>query len=201
MSTSLNKCVWLNKRQFNIVQCTCIPSRLIYLPFLDILVMKRGPKLTMKVYRKSTHTGRYLHCKSNYPHHVKRGVFHSLVKRAKVICKNQKDFKNKIKNLRHDLMLNEYRKEFVDSIMKPSTRNCPSSDAIYQGTVIIQYVTGISEKFRHIGNRFNLRTIFKTKHTFRGTLMKTGLVRDAQQMKECVYSIQCDCGRCYICDL
>jgi hypothetical protein len=28
--------------------------------------------------------------------------------------------------------------------------------------------------------------------------MKTGLVRDAQQMKQCVYSNPCDCVRCYI---
>jgi hypothetical protein len=28
--------------------------------------------------------------------------------------------------------------------------------------------------------------------------MKTGPVRDTQQTKQCVYSIPCDCGRCYI---
>jgi predicted GIY-YIG superfamily endonuclease len=28
--------------------------------------------------------------------------------------------------------------------------------------------------------------------------MKTGPVRDAQEMKQCVYNIPCDCGRCYI---
>jgi hypothetical protein len=81
--------------------------------------------------------------------------------------------------------------------MKPSTRNSPS-DTIYQGTVIIPYVNGISGKFRRIGNRFNLRTISKTKHILRGILMKTGLLRDAQQTKQRVYSIPCDCGRCYI---
>jgi hypothetical protein len=53
-------------------------------------------------------------------------------------------------------------------------------------------------KFRHIGNRFSLRTIFKAKHTLRGTLMKTGPVRDAQEPKQWVCSIPVDCGRCYI---
>jgi hypothetical protein len=45
------------------------------LPFLDVLVMKTGPKLTMKMYRKHIHTGRYLHFKSNYPHQYKRKSF------------------------------------------------------------------------------------------------------------------------------
>lgn len=30
-------------------------------PFLDIMVMKRGPNVTIKVYRKPTHAGSYLH--------------------------------------------------------------------------------------------------------------------------------------------
>jgi hypothetical protein len=60
------------------------------------------------------------------------------------------------------------------------------------------YVKGISGKFRSIGDRFSLRTIFKTKHTLRGALMKNGPVRDAQQTKRCTYSIPRDCGRCYI---
>jgi hypothetical protein len=45
------------------------------------------------------------------------------VNQVKVICQNQKDFDKKIKNIRHDMMLNEYPKEYVDYEMKPSTRN------------------------------------------------------------------------------
>jgi hypothetical protein len=90
------------------------------LQFLEVLVMKRGSKLIIEVYRKPTHTGRYLHFKSNHPHHVKRGAVHSLVNRAKVICQNQKDFNNEIQIIRHDLMINEYPKKFTDSIMKLS---------------------------------------------------------------------------------
>jgi hypothetical protein len=78
------------------------------LPSLDVLAMKRAPNLAMKVYRKPTHTGRHLHFKSDHPHHVKRGVSQSLVSRAKVICQNRKDFNKEIKNMRHDVILNEY---------------------------------------------------------------------------------------------
>jgi hypothetical protein len=83
------------------------------LPFLDVLVMKWDPILTMKIYRKPTHIGRYMHFKSNHPHHVKRGVAHSLVNSEMVVCQNQNDFNNEIKNIRYDLMLNEYPKSLL----------------------------------------------------------------------------------------
>jgi hypothetical protein len=57
---------------------------------------------------------------------------------------------------------------------------------------------GISKIFKCIGNYFNSRTIFKTKCTLRGILMKTWPVRDAQQKKQCVYNIPSECGRWYI---
>jgi hypothetical protein len=50
-------------------------------------------------------------------------------------------------------MHNEYAKEIVDSIIKPSRSSNPSSDTVYQGTVINTYVKGISKKFRRFGNR------------------------------------------------
>jgi hypothetical protein len=51
------------------------------LPFLDVLIMKMGPKLATKEYRKPTHTDRYLH-KSSHPHHLEMGVIHSLISQA-----------------------------------------------------------------------------------------------------------------------
>jgi hypothetical protein len=77
-------------------------------------------------------------------------------------------------------MLKEHPQEFFDSIMKPSRSNHPSSDTIYQGTVVIPHVKGTSSKFKRIGNCFNARTIFETKHTLHGILMKTRSVRNAQ---------------------
>jgi hypothetical protein len=81
--------------------------------------------------------------------------------------------------------------------MNPSRSNRPS-DTVCQGMVIVPYVKSISEKFRQIGKHFNVRTIFKTKYTFCGTLMKIRPAIDSQQTKQCVHSIPCECGRCYI---
>jgi hypothetical protein len=64
----------------------------------------------------------------------------------------------------------------VDSKMKPGRSNYPS-DTMHHGTVIIEYVRGISKKLRCFGNPFNVMTIFKSKHTLCRTSIKSGLVK------------------------
>jgi hypothetical protein len=115
------------------------------LPFLDILVMEKGPKFATNVYWKPARTRRYLHFKANHPHHLKRGVVPILNSRAKVICQDRKDSNNDIKNMRQDLMFNEYPKEFVDSIMNPSRSNRPSSDKSSR-TLSLTHILRISPK-------------------------------------------------------
>ncbi len=56
------------------------------LPFLDCLLKRERESdgmLTSTVYRKSTHTDRYLHFKSHHPNHVKRGIVRCLYQRAR----------------------------------------------------------------------------------------------------------------------
>jgi hypothetical protein len=55
------------------------------IPLLDVMVMKRGPKLATKVYQKLTYAGHYLHFNSNHPHHVKRKVVQSFINIANVM--------------------------------------------------------------------------------------------------------------------
>jgi hypothetical protein len=64
--------------------------------------------------------------------------------------------------------------------------------------VVIPYVKGISDKFKRIGNRYNIRTIFKTKYTLRNTLMKTRHMTDPQLSAQCIYNIPWECGRSYV---
>jgi hypothetical protein len=59
--------------------------------FLDVLVIREEMTLATKVYRKPTHTGRYLNLKSNHLPHVKRGLIQRLHNRASTIRQEQQD--------------------------------------------------------------------------------------------------------------
>jgi hypothetical protein len=59
-------------------------------------------------------------------------------------------------------------------------------------------VKAVSEKFKCIGNRYNIRMIFKTKHTPSSSLMRTRPERDPLQTAQCNYNIPRECGRSYI---
>jgi hypothetical protein len=48
---------------------------------LEVLALKMGPKMAIKVYQKPTHTDCYLHFNSS---HMKQGAIRSLLSRAKV---------------------------------------------------------------------------------------------------------------------
>jgi hypothetical protein len=75
------------------------------IPFLDVLVKRKGPTLTTKVYRKPTHMGHYLNFESNHLPHVKQGTVHSLYSTASTICQERQDLLKETDNLRYDLQL------------------------------------------------------------------------------------------------
>jgi uncharacterized protein (UPF0335 family) len=100
------------------------------LPFLDVLVTERGSGLITDVYRKPRHARRYLHFKSDHPQHVKRGVFYSLVNRARVVYQERKGFSREIKTIKQDLMLNRYPQDFIDSVIKSRRSDRAYTDSI-----------------------------------------------------------------------
>jgi hypothetical protein len=150
------------------------------IPFLDVPVIRKEMTLATKVYRKPTHTGQHLNFNSNHPLHVEKSLIQSLLKRAFIICQG---LCNEISTLRHDLQLNGYPGGFTDSAINSKGRSCPS-EVKSLGTVYIPYVKGVSEKFKCIENRYNIRTIFRTKHNVRSSLKKTRPERYLQQMAE-----------------
>jgi predicted GIY-YIG superfamily endonuclease len=103
-----------------------------------------------------------------------------------------------VNNLRCDLQLSGYPQGFINLVVRSKGSSCQKKEEKPLGLMYIPYVKGVSEKFEHIGNQYNIRTVFKTKHTLRSSLVRTRSKRDPQQTAHCVYSIPSECGRCYI---
>jgi hypothetical protein len=118
------------------------------IPFLDVLVIRKGPTLATKVYRKATHTGRYLDFSSNHPPHIKRGLIQSLYKRTSVICQEHQDLCDEICGLKLDLQLNGYPRGFIDSVINSKGSSRLNKEEKPLCCVYIPYVKGVSEKIQ-----------------------------------------------------
>jgi hypothetical protein len=103
-----------------------------------------------------------------------------------------------MRSLRSDLQLTVYPQSLIDSVINSKGNSRVNKEQNPLASVYIPYVKGVSEKFKRIGNLYNIRTIFKTKHTLSSSLMNTRKERHPLQTAQCVYSIPCECGRSYI---
>jgi hypothetical protein len=59
------------------------------------------------------------------------------------------------------------------------------------------YAKDTPEKVRCTGNQYHIRMVFKTKHTISSSLVNTTPDRDLLDMRHCVNSTPCECGRNY----
>jgi hypothetical protein len=106
---------------------------------------------------------------------------------------------HEVNNLKHDLQLNGFPPKLINTVINNTRGNNRLRNEVKPiGSVAIPYVKGISEKFKQIGNHYNIKTIFKTKHTFRGTLVRTRPMSDPQLTAHCIYNIPCECGGSYV---
>ena len=86
------------------------------LPFLDILLIRRGTKIETTVYRKSTNNDIYLNWGSFAPVTWKRGT---LFNRAYIVCSTDYHLKKELDHLRYDFQKhNNYPKWFFKQVAK-----------------------------------------------------------------------------------
>jgi hypothetical protein len=76
-----------------------------------------------------------------------------------------------IENLTRDHQLSDFPQGFIDSVNNSKGSRSRSKE---ERPLAFVYILGrVSENFKRIGNRYNIRTIFRPKHNLRSSLMKT----------------------------
>nr|XP_022910654.1 uncharacterized protein LOC111421707 [Onthophagus taurus] len=106
------------------------------LPFLDVLVTRKTDGgMEMGVYRKKTHTNRYLQASSHQHPQQKRSVMQALFQRVERIC-DKENLRKEERFLEAVLQKNGYKDDWKDD----SVSTTPA------GFICLPYVSGVTER-------------------------------------------------------
>ena len=129
-------------------------------PFLDtLLTRRRDGHLDIGVYRKPTHTDRYLQYSSHYPEHVKRGVASCLFHRARSVAVGE-NIRREEDHLTVVLKENGYPDHVIKAAAAPRRKKQPEEKPKY--TICLPYVSGVGEDLRRVCRKYDIRTAFST---------------------------------------
>ena len=171
--------------------------------FLDVTVCRQdNGRLSTKVYRKPTHTERYLSFHSHHPVAHKRAVVKSLTDRAKIIPSSSDQRSKEMKHVTAALVANGYPKRFVIDVGKPKRLaqqlSTTAPDAA-KGFCILPYIKGTSEPIKRILSNYNIKVAQKPHQTIGNLFPKPKDPVPKDQTRGAIYSIPCkDCDKSYI---
>lgn len=166
------------------------------LAFLDVLLERKADgSIDTSVYRKTTHTNRYLQYKSHHPVHVKRGMVRCLFNRCNEVTNGQ--VRKDEEDFLHDVLQeNGYDNRFIRksrSPPRPSDQQEPPKT-----TITLPYVEGLSDDVARICRQFNIRTFFRTVTSIRDMLVHPKDPILKEKRTRVVYEVPCSCGKVYI---
>lgn len=177
------------------------------IPFLDTLVERKVPGMKTSVYRKPTNTDRYIHYSSNHQRRVLRGTLCSMRDRAHNLCRDS-TVEEELTHLSRVFQSNGYPSKFVRRVLdKPPTRNIrrvgeeeeAEKEENKPKILYLPYVRGVNERIERGCKNLGVRTVFKSRHTLRQTLMNVKSKTPGECKRGAVYEIPCaDCDSVYI---
>jgi len=133
------------------------------LPFLDTITSRRGTAVQGDVYRKPTHTDRYLDFLSHHPSCHKRSVVNKLLLRAKNIPSTSKGKHEETRRVKAVLRENNYPSSFIKECKR--ALETKSTKPTTNGFVVLPYVKGVSERIGRVLKQQSLQVSYKPQRT------------------------------------
>ena len=170
------------------------------LPFLDTLTKPTSSSIESSVYRKPTHTDRYLHYNSHHPISAKLSLIHTLIHKAKQVCSTPEFLAKEMDHLHNVLQDNHYATHFIhqDTAKQKSNRKSnPTNGKFTVGArAFIAYIKGISKQYRHTLAKSQLE--FSLKAPAPSSLysyIQKDPIADAQKT-DIIYHWKCSANNC-----
>ncbi len=173
------------------------------LAFLDLNVYRTiEGKLETAVYRKPTHTDKYLSYNSHHPVSHKKSVAKTLLQRAEHLPSNSDSQANEQEYVLNILRENNYPKDFLKNCLNPSAcgnQNNSEGDTSIKGYAVVPYIQGVTEPIKRILSNCNIKVALKPYLTLGHIFAKPKDPIPTNQKTHAVYSIPCnDCEKEYL---
>ena len=201
------------------------------IPFLDTLVKPMADNsLSIKVYCKPMHTDQYLQWDSHHNLSAKYSVIGTLTHRTKVVCTSPELLNEELQHLKDALgkckypswAINKVQNKIINGNQQHNTVNNNHGGITMQGTsstsyhnqltglprgrptiahMVIPYVQGLGESFKHICARYGIKVYFKGNRTLKQLLVQPKDKDPKEKQSGVIYHYQCpaiDCGEEYI---
>ncbi|XP_039309096.1 uncharacterized protein LOC120358569 [Solenopsis invicta] len=173
--------------------------------FLDVLVRRNGDgTLGHRVYRKPTHTDRYLYATSHHHPSQKNSVISSLVYRALTVSEPtfldeelQHFYQTLIRNGYNSKNINQITKRLKNKISSPNDTENLDEEREMKMTAVLPYLQGTTKRIGRILSKHNIRVIFKLQKKIAQLLPNPKDQRPSLETPG-VYKILCVCGKVYI---
>ncbi len=170
------------------------------LAFLDTNITHHSDgSFSTSVYRKKTHTDKYLSFDSHHPLAHKVAVAKTLFIRANNICTSPHDQKKEKNHIVDALRTNGYPSSVIKMNYSVSTSVKSSDNNEPIGTVVLPYIRHVSESIKRILTPLNIRTCFRPHQTLKTILVHAKDKVPMSEKRGIVYQIPCgSCNHTYI---
>ena len=171
--------------------------------FLDVQIERKEGKFSTGVYRKITHTNRYINYASHHHPKTKTGVIACLRNRAEKVC-DQQSLESELSHLKKTFRANGYPPGLISQELhrespQPTQSNTNNQENQDQKVIYLPYVQQTSEHIQRICRQIGVKAVFKSQGTLREALMKVKNPRPQLLKKGVVYEVPCmDCNKSYI---
>ncbi|KAL9951491.1 hypothetical protein ACROYT_G044160 [Oculina patagonica] len=169
--------------------------------FLDTKTTRQvDGSIAVSVYRKATHTDRYLDFNSYHHTQHKHSVVRTLMDRAKNIPSTEEEVSSESKRVLKALAANNYPINFIRNGRQSNAEQKSGANVVEQrGLVVLPYAKGFSERISRVLKGFNVKVAHKPIRSIANILKKPKDKISEESSKGVVYKIKCkDCACVYI---
>lgn len=184
--------------------------------FLDTLISHNNGTITTKVYRKPTHTDRYLHFDSHHDKKHKISTAATLLHRASHLPNTEEGKAHEIRHVTEALKSNGYPSKFISNVNKRLTKKkvvAPTTPeelvgqffalvdppTTRNGYAVLPYIKGLTEPLTRVLRKHDIKVFNKPLKTLQQEFPSPKDRPTTNKQTNVVYKINCeDCSWSYI---